>query len=58
MTGLGAFDGVHRERADRVRHTLVLDEVGHGQSFDPVPEWRERREALSTRPDGDGRSVI
>ena len=29
MAGFGALNGIHGERADRVRHTLVLDEVGH-----------------------------
>ncbi len=42
MARFGAFNGIHGERADRIRHTLVLDEVGHEAWPDPVPgKWRQ-----------------
>ena len=50
MARIGAFNRIHRERADRVRHTLVLDEVGHEAWPDPSPEG-SREGRIWTQPD-------
>ena len=59
MAGLGALDGVHAERADRVRHALVLLEIDHFEDLCPEPGCAsERKTQVHPARSDDGQVAV